>query len=568
MTASLFTICFVSTLLLHPLHPHLLDREASNIARSKSTPVWRQRHRRGARRVPSSSSTKLSAKRLRRGDWPLATRPDPVQHVVQSLTSPTRVAPAILSPRKPATQYQLKPTAPSGLIFGAHNNMEESTPARPGHLDHSRSVSGARRGHVSRLSRSDIMPQYPPPSDDCFDSPSASSGSRSTRSLSTTSRNSNRLSLTLPIALPNGPPRPPPISTAISSLPPTPGATPTSRSPTDANDFIHAIAAQERRVLEIREELKTAETELSRLKKQWGAFDSVRKRNSMVNGEPLRSSVSPHSSPSCDDVEGKRRSVELDRRRSMLMSQRLNAEVCSPTSGRPRRVLRGGHTRALSLLSPTKPDRGFSILEDSLKDSEPHFQNLTRQPLAANGISKRATWTPRSSSTSPSPNAGMKQMAEDFKSGLWTFVEDLRQVAVGDEPITGGSGPGRRVCSRQSDSDRDTIRASGTSSRPHVASLFSNYQSPTTSPRSIDPLTEADLASLNRPKRVNSKRTKHFSWTPLTVDSLDDNDWSAWDCGPTTTPSPRWSGSTMSGGDLLNTAIPEGRGDENDISAL
>lgn len=417
-----------------------------------------------------------------------------------------------------------------------------------------------------------MQPPPPPSMDELFDSPPQSFGSRSTRSLSTTSRNSNRLSLTLPIALPSpGPSRPAPISTTVPSLPPTPGATPTVRSPTDANDFIHAIAAQERRVLELREDLKNAEAELSRLKKQWGAFDSVRKRNSMVNGEPLRSSISLQNSPNVEDVEGKRRSVELDRRRSMLMSQRLNTEAASPVSGRPRRVIRGGHTRALSLLSPTKPDGGFPILEDALgghtlpvKDSEPHFQNLTRQPLAANGVSKRATWTPRSSSTSPS-NVGMKQMAEDFKSGLWTFVEDLRQVAVGDEPIT-GSGNGRRVSSRQSESDRDTIRASVTSSRPHVANAFSNDQTPTPSSRFSDPLKESDTANLGRPKRTNSKRTKHFSWTPLTVDSFDDSDWSNWD-SPQNAPSPRWSGTTVNG-DIITTAIPEGKGDENELPAL
>lgn len=254
------------------------------------------------------------------------------------------------------------------------------------------------------------------------------------------------------------------------------------------------------------------------------------------------------------------------------MSQRLNTEVCSPASGRPRRVLRGGHTRALSLLSPTKPEGGFPILDDSsigfatpTKDSEPHFESLTRQPLAANGVSKRATWTPRSSSTSPS-NAGMKQMAEDFKSGLWTFVEDLRQVAVGDEPITGGAGPGRRVSSRQSESDKETIRASVTSSRPHAANVFNNDQTPTPSPRSVNPLAESDTANLGRPKRVNSKRTKHFSWTPLTVDSFDDSDWSNWDCPPTGL-SPRWSGSTVNG-DLIDMTIPEGNGDENDLPEL
>ncbi|KAF3760311.1 hypothetical protein M406DRAFT_348565 [Cryphonectria parasitica EP155] len=421
-----------------------------------------------------------------------------------------------------------------------------------------------------------MPPPPPPPAEELFDSPPSSFGARSTRSLSTTSRNSNRLSLTLPIALPtNAPSRPTPISTTVPSFPPTPGDTPTVRSPTDANDFIHAIAAQERRVLELREDLKSAEAELSRLKKQWGAFDSVRKRNAMVNGEPLR--PSPQSSPAVDDVEGKTRSVELDRRRTMLMSQQLSKEATTPTSGR-RRVMRGGHTRALSLLSPTKPDEGFSLLDDALvrhkpavKDSEPHLQNVGRRhhhhhqhpPLAANGISKRATWTPRSSANSPSP--GVKQMAEDFKAGLWTFVEDLRQVAVGDEPITGTpSGGGyRRVSGRQNESDRDTIRASSSSSRPHVGSIFSsNDHTPTPSTRFCDPLSESDTANLGRPKRTNSKRAKHFSWTPLTVDAFDDADWSNWE-SPPAAPSPRWSGTTVNG-DIITTAIPEGKGDEND----
>lgn len=316
--------------------------------------------------------------------------------------------------------------------------------------------------------------------------------------------------------------------------------------------------------MELREELKGAEAELARLKRQWGAFDSVRKRNAIVNGEPLRTSVSLQNSPNVEDVEAKRRSIELDRRRSMLMSQQLSREG-TPNSGR-RRVMRGGHTRALSLLSPTKPDPGFSLLQDSLdgqsppvKDSEPHFQNLGR-PLTAQQLSKRATWTPRSAASSPSNN-GVKQMAEDFKAGLWTFVEDLRQVAVGDEPINGGGSLHRRVSGRQSDDrDRDTIRASVTSSRPHIANAFhTSEHTPTPTARFFDPLKESDTANMGRPKRTNSKRTKHFSWTPLTAD-LDDIDWSNWDSP--LVPSPRWSGTTVSG-DIITTAIPEGKGDDN-----
>lgn len=554
MTASLFTICFItcSNTLLYSHRLDFLRLKTSASTNKKSTSAWRHRHRR-ARRTPSNLSIRTNTKRRRRAEV-LTCPPKSLQHVS-------------LSPTTLDNQHHSTVTPVTDAIYELHDSMEEFTPQRP---IHARSQSGSKRGHVSRLSSSDIMPLPPPPTDEAFDSPPSSFGARSTRSLSTTSRNSNRLSLTLPIALPsNTPSRPTPISTTAPSFPPTPRDTPTVRSPTDANDFIHAIAAQERRVLEIREELKNAEAELARLKKQWGAFDSVRKRSAMVNGEPLRPSLPLQNSPHVEDVEGKRRSIELDRRRTMLMSQQLNKE-CTPNSGR-RRVIRGGHTRALSLLSPTKPEPDFSILDDplegqipSMKDSEPHFMNLGRHPLTAQQISKRASWTPRSSTSSPSNN-GVKQMAEDFKAGLWTFVEDLRQVAVGDEPINGGGSLHRRVSGRQGDDkDMETIRASVTSSRPNLVGAFNNEHTPTPSSRFSDPLKESDTANMGRPKRTNSKRTKHFSWTPLTTD-LDDMDWSNWDSSPSV-PSPRWSGTTVMG-DIITTAIPEGKGDNIDTSA-
>lgn len=561
MTAPLFAICLITTSSNALFHGH----RPSHLLRYK-TFTWRRRHRR-ARRAPSNPSTitnRLFSKKRRRADS-LTACPNFLQHVSRSFShQPDLAVPAPHPPPQPPPSLHT-PTRKLYDIMEDSATTATTTPQRPVHR---RSQSGTNRGHVSRLSYSDAMPPPPPPMGDAFESPPSSFGARSTRSLSTTSRNSNRLSLTLPIALPsNAPSRPTPISTTAPSFPPTPKDTPTVRSPTDANDFIHAIAAQERRVLELRDELKGAEAELARLKKQWGAFDSVRKRNAIVNGEPLRTSNSLQNSPNVEDVETKRRSIELDRRRSMLMSQQLSREGI-PSSGR-RRVIRGGHTRALSLLSPTKPDAGFSLLDDvldgqmpSVKDSEPHLQYLSR-PLTAHQISKRATWAPRSTASSPSSNNGVKQMAEDFKAGLWTFVEDLRQVAVGDEPINGGGSLHRRGSGRQGDDrDRETIRASVASSRPHVANAFHTTSSellPTPTARFFDPLKESDTANMGRPRRTSSKRTKHFSWTPLTTD-LDDLDWSNWDSPPV--PSPRWSGTTVSG-DIITTAIPEGKGDDH-----
>jgi hypothetical protein len=67
-------------------------------------------------------------------------------------------------------------------------------------------------------------------------------------------------------------------SALASSVPQTPLETPASvaTSPSNANEFIIAIAAQERRVLELKEELAQAEVELAKLKKQWASEEVYR----------------------------------------------------------------------------------------------------------------------------------------------------------------------------------------------------------------------------------------------------------------------------------------------------
>ena len=126
----------------------------------------------------------------------------------------------------------------------------------------------------------------------------------------------------------------------------------------DPNNFIIAIAAQERRVLELRDELTHAEAELANLKNQWTQYEGTRKRNAKrvsrtaglyslpptPRGDSSSSSQTASFSSSDDGIAA-RRSVELDRRRTMLLNQQS-----TPSSPR-RRVFRGGHTRTLSLLS-------------------------------------------------------------------------------------------------------------------------------------------------------------------------------------------------------------------------
>ena len=384
-------------------------------------------------------------------------------------------------------------------------------------------------------------PPLPAPSD-------GGSPTRHSRSTSVASRNANRLSLTLPIALPtNDPSRPIPTSATTSSVPPTPIDSPAVKTPSGTNEFIIAVAAQERRVLELREELSRAEADLVTLKKQWTAQEAAQKRNAARNQDSSRNNTPTPD----DDSLAARRSVDLDRRKSLMLGQ--NTPTSTP--GR-RRVLRGGHTRTLSLLSPPKSDSGFAVHEDRESDALklPPAELRTAQ-LTNPTLSKRASWQPRMHQHTPSSPA-MPQLVEDFRSGLRAFVEDIRQITVGDEPITGqpARSPGGTSTGGETPKDRassqDTIKASQ-APRPDLMAAFDLPGSAISTPT---PVARTKDMTREKSKPVKSKR---FSWQPLGFDSLDDTDWSNWD-SPASAKSARWSGSTVNSGTMDETpSIPE-----------
>ncbi|KAL2760635.1 hypothetical protein ACRALDRAFT_2093234 [Sodiomyces alcalophilus JCM 7366] len=361
---------------------------------------------------------------------------------------------------------------------------------------------------------------------------------RSSRSTSNASRSSHRLSLTLPIAPPTSDPSGP-SSTVLSSFPATPvdsGLT----SPVDNNDLIIAIAAQERKVLELREELGRAEVELSKLKRQWTIRESYQKRGASRPLAPLAADGPKH-----DDYAAARRSVELERRRALLQGQNTSKD-------HRRKVLRGGHTRTLSLLSPTKTDGGFSHHEDLAGSRTPDLTASDGAP-ANPGLQKRASWQPRGYNPH---QQGVKQIAEDFKLGLWSFMEDIRQATVGDEPITGqlNRSPNlsdayvRKQRPWSYAADQETIKAPS-ASRPKAPLLASAFDQPggATTKSATQPATsQTQTQASPLPKRAS--KSKRFSWTPLPVDSIDDDAWSNWESpSASSIKSTRWSGSTVSG---------------------
>ncbi|KJZ71773.1 hypothetical protein HIM_08858 [Hirsutella minnesotensis 3608] len=340
-------------------------------------------------------------------------------------------------------------------------------------------------------------------------------------------RSSKRLSFTLPIAQPTGDrTRPPPISAAPASMPPTPIETPTVPSTSDANEFIIAIAAQERRVLELREELVQAEKALVELKERWAAGDSC-PQGGVGRAVERPASIGPVMS---DDTSiASRRSVELDRRRMLLQNQSQNQNQSTPTQGNRRRVIRGGHTRALSLLSPAR-----STSEFPFADSNSPGQG---GPRSAGLASKRASWQPRSVQNSPI----VPQFMEDFKVGFRAFVEDIRQITVGDEPVA-SQYSGRAPLPQHPGSapSRGTHRGLDRSFGGFVPlNTGSNMGTP----------TPASRFTASSQDKSRSAKSKHFSWTPLGLESMDDNDFSNWE-SPAPVKSPRWSDSTINSAGL------------------
>ncbi|KAL2394000.1 hypothetical protein ABEF93_001897 [Exophiala dermatitidis] len=158
-------------------------------------------------------------------------------------------------------------------------------------------------------------------------------------------------------------------------------------------DFLTLLAAQERRVLELREELQKAEADLLGLKKQWASYEANKKREEVkhvkkLEALPLDDVVSSRSPTSTsggggafdDDEEERRRRRALVERSVRMTAAGVNNDSINGdgeeekdghcvnganagaiteqlgrrTSTKKPRVFQGGrHTRTLSLLSPT-----------------------------------------------------------------------------------------------------------------------------------------------------------------------------------------------------------------------
>lgn len=298
------------------------------------------------------------------------------------------------------------------------------------------------------------------------------------------SRPSKRLTLSFPILLPTSQPDrhqspSPNHTTPADSIRNSPRLHMIAASPTDSNTFLTSLAAQERHVLELREELQKAESDLSLLKRQWAQHEAGKKKDELRHIERLQSLPITH--PAVMDGHVENGGTPAAVLRASLESGTDRPVVRKSTQ----RVFAGSrHTRALSLLSPgamTNSSTQSGPFEEALSprvtatdihSKHPPLSRSSTRVSAEQSIGFGLTYKRLAERRSMQPpakdvivNSG-KKMASDLREGLWTFFEDIRQATVGEEGINGvetrtvGTGRMRRQGpKRLHESEQSRIRA-------------------------------------------------------------------------------------------------------------
>ncbi|KAI9816438.1 MAG: hypothetical protein M1826_001828 [Phylliscum demangeonii] len=241
------------------------------------------------------------------------------------------------------------------------------------------------------------------------------------------------------------------LATSPAALSPTKPMTPAA---TQSNPFLVALAAQERRVFELREELQRAETDLADLKRQWALREARKKRDDLHHLQrlqPLTTTLAQLEGTAADDES----LAAMDTRAPAVHERRNTLGVVGSRPTRRTVIAGQKHTRALSLLSPerlhppdflapTAPAPDEPVKAKRHSDGSP---TTARRMIAVGGAAspKVGVAGVRASAPPPTPSKDAllrtgRQLAEDFKEGLWMFIEDLRHATVGDESVSARHG--------------------------------------------------------------------------------------------------------------------------------
>ncbi|KAF7194235.1 hypothetical protein HII31_04472 [Pseudocercospora fuligena] len=436
----------------------------------------------------------------------------------------------------------------------------------------------ARNGIVSSPAEHAASPTSPALSAASFGRTSFQSHGKSLSMASTSSHpaRSNRFSVQFPIASGSNTPArtTSPVREVAAEVPVAEALALLQNGAPDSNSFLSLIASQERRVLELKEELLRAEADLDKLKRQWARHEVQKKREDvkrLTKLQPLQTALPVNDTE--EDVDGSSAWMQQEMERRKALLSRSNT-----TGGRT--ILPGQrHTRALSLLSPARdnnireftapaPQRPPPPRKDSLKnrpsvegaapDPPPLIEPITETADLTNEIDRTVDanidLTQRATIDQEALLKTGKKMATDFKDGLWTFWEDLRQATVGEESVA--IPPPRRKSSTQTlrtarkQGSRNSLRPSsrGSSTMSKSSDQTVKQPSPNRNRKQSTPAALPDLADpsfwtehgvtvpsqTSQPATKKATTSKHAK-SPSVAKRLSvvSNDaWDTWDDSP------------------------------------
>ncbi|KAJ4373589.1 hypothetical protein N0V86_007731 [Didymella sp. IMI 355093] len=323
---------------------------------------------------------------------------------------------------------------------------------------------------------------------------------------------------------------------------PSPLPSPEAQPSSPENNILAVLAAQERYVLELKEELGKAEEDLKTLKKHYALHEANKRRNDVrkvAQLQPLNTTLA-NIDAAQDDEDGGNLWMqrEMERRKALL----------SNTRSSQRKVFSGSrHLRTLSLLSP---DRAYapsfpqssetSMDESTTKRPTPPTRSSTSSDVSRQLIDVTGNGH---SDLVGLPNMQRdnilrtgKQLASDFSNGLFTFIEDIRQATVGDEAVNGAtesSGPsqnrdGSAKVIRNTSASRPSLNRSA-SSRKSVQKKQSIGEDFWSEHGLSEPKTNSVNKKTHAPKATRTPERQ----TARNSDSFEE-DWDNWDSpGPT-----------------------------------
>lgn len=218
-------------------------------------------------------------------------------------------------------------------------------------------------------------------------------------------------------------------------------------SPPPETSILSVLAAQERYVLELRDELNKAEVDLTTLKRYFQQHEgskamSARRTHArkLSQLQPLNTLLAKDGTGTLDE-DGVSLQREMERRKALLSNAKKSERKTIPGSR---------HLRTLSLLSP---ERQFPpSFPQSLDPHDTESMDKLGQAAPRSSTSSELSRQQFTGSEDRYDLGGIQsiqrdniirtgtQMANDFKTGLLTFIEDLRQATVGDEAVTEAEG--------------------------------------------------------------------------------------------------------------------------------